>query len=123
MTVYDDGEQWDGAVVVAGEQVTYRLHELRVEIDRLAGRDPDAWDDLTADEQALALAIGDVTVAWIVDHTVDDPAQLAEHLHNVRAWLARGLLPAWSELSADERQVAVDVMALVVAWLLSEGPR
>lgn len=120
----EDADVWDAEPTIAPEQVTYRLHALRVEVDRLAGRDPDTWEHLTDDEQALALAIGDVTVAWIAARAgALNPALLAEQLHTVRVWLARGLMPAWDELAPDERQVGIDVMDLVVTWLEREGPR
>lgn len=127
MTLFGDIEAddvWDSTPTIAPEQVTYRLHALRVEVDRVAGRDADTWDHLTDDEQALALAIGEVTVAWIAARVgALNPALLAEHLHNTRVWIARGMLPAWAELAPDERQIAIDLVDLVVDWLRREGPR
>lgn len=119
----DVDDVWDSDPTIAPEQVTYRLHELRVAIDELAGRPADAWDELTDPEQQLALALGNVIVDWIGTHLSNDPATLAEQLHNVRAWLARGLIPAWADLDDDDRQLAVDIMTMIVDWLEREGPR
>ena len=105
------------------EQVARRLHELRAYLDDLTGGDRLArFDDLTPDERSLADAVGGVIVSWIVEHDPDDPDALARALHNVRRYWSGDTLPPWDDLPDDHREVAVDVMAHVVAWLQAEGP-
>jgi hypothetical protein len=105
----------------APEQVAYRLHALRRELDVLTGRDPGRWEDLTAAEQSLALSIGVVIVEWLATHDPDDPTAAARSLHEVRRYLTHGVLAPWDDLTADERALAVDVMTLVFAWLRRQG--
>lgn len=105
----------------APEQVAYRLHELRREIDIIAGRDPGAWDELTADEQTLALSIGETIVRWLMSHPHPTAAPLAESLHNVRRYLSHNVLPAWADLEPDHRQLAIDIMQLILDWLRRQG--
>ena len=70
----ETADAWDADATIAPEQVTYRLHELRAEVERLGGGDAPAWDDLDADSQTLALAIGTVVVEWIAEREPDNPA-------------------------------------------------
>lgn len=121
----DTADAWDADATIAPEQVTYRLHGLRVEVDELAGRAAERWEQLTGPERDLALAIGEVVVSWIAQRgrAVNNPAVLAESLHNTRVWMARGLIAEWDDLPPDHRQIGIDLMTLVVEWLEREGPR
>jgi hypothetical protein len=106
----------------APEQVTYRLHGLRREIDALAGAaDLPTWDELTEPEQQLALALGETIVGYIVSAEPDEPEALARTLHNARRYIASSRLPAWEALDADDRQIGIDLMALVIGWLRRQG--
>jgi hypothetical protein len=105
------------------EQVARRLHELRAYLDDLTGGDRLArFEELTPDERTLADAVGAVIVSWLLEHEPDDPEGLARALHNVRRYWSGDVLPTWDDLPADERDVAVDVMAHIIAWLQAEGP-
>jgi len=106
----------------APEQVTYRLHELRSEIDALAGAaDLPTWDELTAPEQELALALGDTIVGYIISAEPDEPEALARTLHNARRYIASSRLPTWEALDADDRQIGIDLMGLIIGWLRRQG--
>lgn len=102
-------------------QVAHRLHELRVYIDSVAGANPAPWEDLSADERRLALAIGVVIVDFLTTVDPDVPEQAARNLHNVRRHWSRGRLPAWEELPDDERQLAVGLLREIIEWLRREG--
>lgn len=106
----------------APEQVTYRLHDLRREIDALAGAaDLPTWDELTEPEQQLALALGDTIVGYIISAEPDEPEALARTLHNARRYIASSRLPAWEALDADDRQIGIDLMGLIIGWLRRQG--
>lgn len=106
----------------APEQVTFRLHRLRTEIDALTGAsDLPTFDELTAPEQQLALALGDTIVAYIVSHEPDEPEALARTLHNARRYVASSRLPAWEELPPDDRQIGIELMRLLIGWLARQG--
>lgn len=105
----------------APEQVAYRLHSLRLEVDALAGAaELPTWDDLTAPEQALGLAIGTALVDWLVTHN-PDAEQAARSLHNVRRFIASSRLPAWEDLEPDDRALGVALMTLIIGWLQRQG--
>lgn len=104
------------------DQVTYRLHDLRRAIDALAGAaDLPAWDDLSPDAQEMARGIGQVIVDYLVSHDPDDPAMVARHLHDARRYVASSRLPPWDDLPADDRQIGVDLMGLIIGWLQRQG--
>lgn len=106
----------------APEQVTYRLHELRREIDALAGAaDLPTWDELTEPEQQLALALGETIVDYIVSAEPDEPEALARTLHNARRYIASSRLPAWEALDDDDRQIGIALMGLIIGWLRRQG--
>jgi hypothetical protein len=104
----------------APEQVAYRLHDLRVEVDALAGAEEPGWDDLTNPERSLALAIGVALVDWLVTH-VPDPVDAARALHNVRRYIATSRLPPWDDLDADDQAIGVALMSLIIDWLRRQG--
>lgn len=105
----------------APEQVAYRLHDLRLEVDALAGAaDLPAWDELSAPEQSLALSIGAALVDWLVTHTPDATAA-ARSLHNVRRYIASSRLAPWEDLDDADRAVGVALMTLVIDWLRRQG--
>jgi hypothetical protein len=104
------------------EQVTYRLHELRLALDELAGsHDLPRWDDLTPDEQAMARGIGQMIVRYIIDREPEDATELARTLHNARRFVATTPLPPWDDLNADERQIGIDLMDVILSWLRRQG--
>jgi len=104
------------------EQVTYRLHELRLALDDLVGsHDLARWDDLTPGEQAMARGIGQMIVRYIIDHEPEDATELARTLHNARRFVATTPLPAWDDLNADDRQIGIDIMQIILDWLRRQG--
>lgn len=106
----------------APEQVSYKLHSLRVALDQLAGaQDLPQWDDLTPDTQAMALGIGAAIVDYIVAYEPENAEELARTLHNARRYVATSPLPPWDDLSADDRQVGIDLMGAILDWLERQG--
>jgi hypothetical protein len=104
------------------EQVTYKLHELRIALDQLAGEQGLArWDDLDEDSQAMALGIGRMIVRYIVEREPEDPDELARTLHNARRFVATSRLPEWEQLDADDRAVGVALMSTILDWLRRQG--
>lgn len=104
------------------EQVSFRLHRLRVEVDLLAGaNDLPAWDDLAPEAQEMALGIGDVIVRYLVEHDPDDPEMVARHLHDARRYVASSRLPTWDDLAPSDKRVGIDLMSLLIAWLVRQG--
>ena len=104
------------------EQVAFHLHALRRAVDDLVGSAGlPRWDDLTAPEQALGLAIGQVITDWIRDYEPDQPEDAARALHNVRRYWASSALPPWEDLAPDDRAVGVSLMALLFEWLDRQG--
>jgi len=67
---------------------------------------------------------GDITPDDAYGTESPDPEQVARKLHRLAAELAilqgRGV-PRWEALSEDERQVAIALMVLVLAWLKRQG--
>lgn len=118
---WDLDDAWDHEPP-APEQVAYRLHDLRSEIDAVAGAaDLPTWDELEPEAQEMALGIGQVIVDFIVARNPDLAEDVARHLHNARRYLASSRLPAWDELPADDRQIGIDLMQLIIDWLRRQG--
>ena len=106
----------------APEQVTYRLHDLRREIDLLAAHaELPTFDELTGPEQQLALALGETIVDYIVSAEPDEPEALARTLHNARRYVASSRLPRWEDLDADDRQIGIGLMTILIGWLRRQG--
>jgi hypothetical protein len=106
----------------APEQVAYRLHALRMEVDALTGAaNLPTWDELTPAEQQLGESMAGSLVTWLAEHDPDDPEQAARSLHNVRRYIASSRLPAWEDLDEDDRQIGVDLMSLILGWLRRQG--
>lgn len=106
----------------APEQVTYKLHSIRREIDALTGAaELPTFDELSAGEQQLALALGETVVEYIIEAEPDRPDDLARTLHNARRYIASSRLDPWESLPADDRQVGIDLMALLIGWLRRQG--
>ena len=104
------------------EQVTYKLHSLRRELDLLAGaRDVPTWDELSDGEREMASGIGAVIVRYILDHEPEEPEQLARTLHNARRYVATTPLPPWEDVSLDDRAVGIALMSVVLDWLERQG--
>lgn len=114
---------WDQDPTIAPEQVAYRLHELRVEVDMFGGEATPRWEDLDDETRELAHAIAVVIVAWIVAREPDNPALTARRIHDVRVFLSGGVVRPWDALAPDEQQIAIDLVDLIIDWLEREGPR
>jgi hypothetical protein len=101
-------------------QVGNRLHEYRVELGALTGAVIDRYERLTLEARALVDALGAALVdLWHASHT---PAVIAAAFHEVRRFLAGpDVVPAWEDLPADQRELAVDLLELIVSWLAREG--
>lgn len=103
------------------EQVAYRLHLLREEIDHLGGgTNVQNWDGLSPGEQTLARAIATQLVYWLLTHN-PEPEEAAESLHNVRRFLNPSALPAWDDLNEDDKSIGIHLMTLIINWLRRQG--
>lgn len=109
---------WDIEPTIAPEQVAMRLHVLRRAVEQLAGHDLEPFEDLSVRDRDHALRLGSIIADWVVVHEPDNPARLAEFLHDI-------LVPdvAWNGLSGEERQIGIDLMRPILSWLDLEGPR
>ena len=104
------------------EQVTYKLHQLRVALDELAGEhNLPQWDDLDPNSQWMARGIGQMIVQYILDREPETAEELARTLHNARRFVATTPLPEWDDLSPDERAVGVALMGAILDWLRRQG--
>jgi hypothetical protein len=104
------------------EQVTYKLHDLRLALDQLAGdQGLPTWDELTADEQEMAMGIGRMIVDYILAREPELPDDLARTLHNARRFMATSRLPEWEQLDADDRQIGIALMSTILDWLRRQG--
>ena len=119
----EEADVWDAEPLIAPEQVAMRLHRLRVEVEQFVGQDGPQWDDLDDEQRELALAIAVVMVRWIAEREPDNPALTAQRIHEVRVYLSGGVVRDWDELPGDERQIAIDLVTLIIRWLEREGPR
>ena len=124
MSVFGDIERadtFDADPTIAPEQVAYRLHALRVIVQFLAGRFLERWSQLGDDERDDALAVGAAVARYVHEREPDNPAVLAEMVHDFRVSREGGR--TWDDLAGDERQIAIDLLDLVLDWLEKEGPR
>lgn len=104
------------------EQVTYKLHALRLAIDALVGNhDLPVWDELTPEAQNMANGIGRAIVDYIIAYEPETGEQLAHILHDARRYVATTPLPAWEDLPADDRQIGIDLMTVILEWLERQG--
>lgn len=120
MTDFGDielADAWDLERRIAPEQLAMRLHRLRVEVDALAGHVTPDWEDVDPDDRDEATAVAVDVVAFVFMREPDNPALLAEHIHES----SNGR--PWSALTDDERQIAIDLTILLLEWLEREGPR
>lgn len=118
---WDDDDAF-GTEPADPEQVTYKLHQLRLAIDDLVGsHDLPLWDDLGPDAQEMAMAIGRAIVQYILEHEPETGEELAKTLHEARRYVATSPLPPWEDLPADDRQVGIDLMQLILNWLTRQG--
>jgi hypothetical protein len=118
---FDIDDAW-GTEPPDEEQVTYKLHELRLALDALAGaHDLPRWDDLDDGAQQMARGIAAVIVRYIVEREPETAADLARTLHNARRYVATSPLPPWDDLAPDDRQIGVDLMRLILEWLRRQG--
>ena len=114
----EPADLWDDDPTVDPLQVAIRLHELRIMVDILAGHDDLApWHDLTEALRDRLEMSAVIIVDLIAEREPDDPAVLARRVHEERS------LQAWDDLAPDEKQIAIDLMDLIVQWLEEQGPR
>lgn len=114
-------DAWDLAPPAA-DQVAYRLHELRRQVNQLTGRDTGDWRQLPHRDQDLMMSLAVVAVEWIILNEPDNPARLAQAVHDARRDLSAGAIPPWDELAGDQRQIAIDLMRLITTWIARQGP-
>jgi hypothetical protein len=118
---FDPDDAW-GVEPPDEEQVTYKVHELRLALDDLVGSfDLPRWEDLDPDAQAMARALGVAIVNYIITYEPETGEQLARTLHEARRYVATTPLPAWEDLSPDDRQVGIDLMQVILDWLQRQG--
>lgn len=97
------------------EQVAHRLHELRSWLAERGGDELPGWDELAADEQDVAVALGAHLIAAIAaDSSIDT---VAEALHEARTYLAG----QGGAMTAEEVAVGDALCSAVVDWLRHEG--
>jgi hypothetical protein len=118
MTIFGDIEPedvFDAAGHPDPEQVARRLHEIISALRVLSGGVPlppwHLWDRRGLEIAAIAPSVDNLTLG-----NADD---FAETLHEERRILDP--LPAWDDLTAEEREVATSIAHLIIAWLLAEG--
>ena len=104
----------------APEQVAYRLHTLRVAVEELVGRPLPPFEELNIDEQNATFALGEFIVDWLANNDPDDSERLAHALHDFRE-ANDSSLRRWRRLNSDEREIATDLMSLILAWLRRQG--
>jgi hypothetical protein len=104
----------------APEQVAYRLHHIREEIEELIGRPLPTWDELDADQQAVGLALGESITNYINANEPDVPEPLAHALHDFRQAI-NPALPDWDDLSDDDHAIGTAIMDIILKWLRMEG--
>jgi hypothetical protein len=125
MTDFDFGDieladQWDDEPGIDPLQLAMRLHHLRQVVDFLAGHRTLDWDRLDLDDQDDEIDVAKDMIVLIRNREPDNPALLAEHVHDDRI---HDTDRTWDELTSDERQIAIDLMILILEWLEREGPR
>lgn len=107
--VYDAGGTPDPS------QVARRLHEIRSAMRVLAGGLPlpvwDVYERAPVETAATAVPVAALTIA--------NAGGFAHALHDARRTV--DFLPDWDKLTAEERELATAVAALIVAWLTAEG--
>src|SRR6188472_4053709 len=62
-------------------QVARKLHGYRVLVDKLAGGDLPAYDDLPRRDQDDINHVGEQIVQWTLDHEPDDGGNFAKAIH------------------------------------------
>jgi len=113
-------DQWDDEPGIDPLQLAMRLHHLRQVVDFLAGWRTLDWDELDLDDQDDEQDAAADMIVLIRNREPDNPALLAEHVHDERS---NDTDRTWDELTNDERQIAIDLMTLILEWLEREGPR
>lgn len=125
VTVFGDYERadcYDADPTIAPEQVARFIHRLRVAVEALAGRElARRFSTLSRREQDDAVALGESIAEQVHLREPDNPAVLAERVVNRHATTTGGR--GWDDLTPAERQIAIDLLDLVVDWLDRQGPR
>ena len=112
MTLFGDIERadcFDADPTIAPEQVAYFIHRLRQRVEALAGHELGRWRTLSRRDQDAALLIADRLVDE-VEAGNRNPATIASAVVGLR----------WPDLTGPERQIAIDIVDLVLDWLAKE---
>ena len=120
MSTFGDIERadtWDADATIAPEQVAYRLHRIRQQIEVLVGRPTVRFRDLSDQDQTRLMHFGELLASQLRTKEPDNPALIAQTIHDILDERK------WDALTGDERQIAVDIIDLIVTWLNKEGPR
>lgn len=64
---------------------------------------------------------GDFDPDDALDHEPADPVQVAIRLHRYRRLHENTSLPDWDDLSPEQRDVAVEIVVRLLAWLMRQG--
>jgi hypothetical protein len=104
----------------APEQVTYRLHRIRADVEELIGRPLPKWEDLDDDQKAVGFALGERVTEFIATNEPDYPEPLAHALHDFRQAINPSL-PDWDDLSDEDHAIGTAIMDIILKWLRMEG--
>jgi GNAT superfamily N-acetyltransferase len=102
----------------APEQVTYRLHELRAQLEAMADHVIAPWHILSDEAREVAFVLGEHLTEAIVNDPESVP--IAKYLHLVRQYLDPALAD-WLALQPEERRVGEALMEALLDWLELEG--
>lgn len=98
-----------------GEQVARRVHEDRAYLSELAGDELAAFEALSDDEEALAVALGDRLVGLLQRNPHSAPWEFHESV----AFFSGE--PEWEALSREAQEVAVGLIDDVLGWAHRQG--
>lgn len=102
------------------EQVAMRLHRFRSELEELIGNGKlPPFHTLDLAEQTRLISVATREVDWLATHAADALA-LAIAVHEYRR-TQDPTLDEWDDLSDDHKELAIELMRLVINWLRREG--
>lgn len=115
---FDQDDQFAADGEPAPQQVAFRLHELRMLLEELAGYGSVRWEDLTPEEQDIGYDL----CVFLVPVILEDPNvdSMTYALHELREVLD-DLVPPWHLLTEEEKVVAQSLMIWTLEWLVKEG--
>jgi hypothetical protein len=99
-------------------QVARRLHEDRIAVEHLAGREVPRWPELGDDGHDVALLVAEQVYAAL--HAEPDAGVAARRVHEARRQLDPTVEP-WDQLDPMAQVMAVDLMTLTLDWLQLEN--